>query len=85
MSLQTTIYNAIEDELIYCGSSADDTVEEIFERLRKTLAPDIPYQQFDLIVADAKRDAQEMLSRYVLLNLETTSEAIVDALSATDN
>jgi hypothetical protein len=82
MSLQATIHNALEDELICCGCSADDRVEEIFERLRKVLAPNMSYQQFDLIVADARRDAEEKLSGYVLINLETTSEAIVDALVA---
>jgi hypothetical protein len=82
MNLQATIYAALEDELLYCGSSADDRVEEIFERLRKALAPNMSYRQFDLTVADAKRDVEETLSRYVLLDLEMTSEAIVDALAA---
>jgi hypothetical protein len=84
MNLQATIHNAIEDELIYCGSSADDKVEEIFERLRKALAPDMSHQQFDLAVADAKRDAQETLSSYVRIDLEMTSEAIADALATSE-
>ena len=85
MDLQTTIHAALEDELLYCGCSADDRVEEIFERLRKTLVPGMSYQTFDLAVADAKRDAEEMLGHYVLLNLRMTSEAIVDALAASES
>jgi hypothetical protein len=84
MDLQTTIHAALEDELLYCGCSADDRVEEIFERLRKALVPNLPYQTFDLIVADAKRDAEEMLGHYVLLDLRITSEAIVDALATSE-
>jgi hypothetical protein len=82
MSLQTTIYGAIEDELFDCGCSADDRVDEIFELLRKALVPNMSYSQFDLVVADARRVAEEKLAGYVLIDLETTSEAIVDALVA---
>ena len=86
MNLQATIHAAIEEELFgYGGCSAEDRVEEIIELLRKALVPNMPYRQFDLIVADVKRDAQEALSRYALINLETTSEAIVEALNATDD
>jgi len=41
----------------------------------------MPQLQFDLLVADIRRDAQDDLRRYTAVNLKATAGAVIDALA----
>jgi hypothetical protein len=71
------ISNALEVELIDCGITADNELEKIFERI---LVPNMPRQEFELRVADLRNELEQTLARYVLLNVKSAANAVLDAL-----
>jgi hypothetical protein len=78
--LRDAISNALEAELIDCGITADSELEKIFERIRRILVPNMPWREFELRVADLRNELEPTLARYVLLNVKSAANAVLDAL-----
>jgi hypothetical protein len=74
-----TIIDALQYEYVN-GVTADVHVRQLFERIRKVLAPDMPRLQYELLVADIRRDAEDALAWYVGFDPIKTADAIVEAL-----
>jgi hypothetical protein len=78
---RAVIAAALEFQLLDLGVTADGELDEIFEAVRKKLAPDWPRQKFELTIADVKRGAETTLQVYVLLDARSAAHAVSDALA----
>jgi hypothetical protein len=79
-SVHNVIARAIEYELFDCSYTADHHVAKIFERIHQVLVPHMLWREYELLVADIKRDAEDELSRYTAIDVDMTVDAIADAL-----
>lgn len=82
MSTRTrrVIISALQDEY-GDNPTADVHVQQLFEDIRKVLAPAMPRLQYELLVADIRREAEDALAWYVGgFDPIRTADAIVEAL-----
>ena len=86
MSMHSTIASTLEYKLFDTGYNAadDHVVAELFERIRKTLAPTTPFPEYELAIADIRRDLlNELAYYYVLLDPIRTADAVLEAIYET--